>query len=168
MAGRKKAEKAHSAICGVTLSKKACEDGSGSFAGERSRSGYGAGLGSGGLRRRATAYVKPFAKRVASRGGAQRAPRGAAERRTKLEIRTLNGQIREQVELPVPVRGRWITDQRYADLRNAAWFVRNFRMVGHDDNIAIAKLCYAVWVLFENGEPVESVVPSLVDLFLRS
>lgn len=40
-------------------------------------------------------------------------------------------------------------------------------MVGHDDTVAIAKLCYAVKVLFEAGEPVESVVPSLMDLFLR-
>ena len=40
-------------------------------------------------------------------------------------------------------------------------------MVGHDDNMAIAKLCYAVKVLFEAGEPVEAVVPPLVDLFLR-
>jgi hypothetical protein len=48
-----------------------------------------------------------------------------------------------------------------------AWFVRNYRMVGYDDNVAVAKLCYAVKVLLEAGEPVEAVVPSLVDLFLR-
>ncbi len=52
-------------------------------------------------------------------------------------------------------------------MRNAAWFVRNYRMVGHDDNMAVAKLCYAVKLLFEAGEPIESVVPSPVDLFLR-
>ena len=40
-------------------------------------------------------------------------------------------------------------------------------MVGHDDNMAIAKLCYAVKMLLECGEPVEAIVPSLVDLFLR-
>lgn len=39
-------------------------------------------------------------------------------------------------------------------------------MVGYD-NMAVAKLCYAVRLLFEAGEPVESVVPSLVDLFMR-
>ena len=67
----------------------------------------------------------------------------------------------------MPIRGRWFRDDRYANLRNTAWFVRNYRMVGHDDNMAIAKLCYAVKVLFEAGVPVEAVVPPLVDLFLR-
>lgn len=85
--------------------------------------------------------------------------------RSKLEIRTLNGQIREPVELPVPIRGQWIKDDRYRG--NAAWFVRNYRLVGHDDNMAVAKLCYAVKLLIEDGEPIESVVPSLVDLFMR-
>ena len=67
----------------------------------------------------------------------------------------------------MPIRGRWVHDQRYGNLRNTAWFVRNYRQIGYDDTIAIAKLCYAVKLLFEAGEPVESVVPSLVDLFLK-
>lgn len=33
--------------------------------------------------------------------------------------------------------------------------------------MAVAKLCYAVRFIFDAGEPIESVVPSLVDLFLR-
>ena len=69
--------------------------------------------------------------------------------------------------LPAPIRGRWLTKKSYADLRNAAWFVRNYRMLGHDDTPAIAKLTYAARLLIEAGEPIESVVPSLVDLFLR-
>ena len=99
-------------------------------------------------------------------GHAQRAGRGAAERPTKLESRTLNGQT-GVIELPVPIRGRWVHDLRYADLRNLAWYVRNHRQLGHDDSMPIAKLCYAVKVLLNAGEPVEAVVPSLVDLFLR-
>ena len=91
---------------------------------------------------------------------------GAVLDRPKLESRTLNGQT-DVVELPVPIRGRWVHDRRYGDLRNIAWFVRNYRQVGYDDTMAIAKLCYAVKVLLDVGEPVESVVPSLVDLFLR-
>ena len=71
------------------------------------------------------------------------------------------------LQLPVPVRGRWISDGRYGDLRNTAWFVRNYRLVGHDDTLAVAKLCHAVRCLLEAGEPIESVVPSLVDLFTR-
>jgi hypothetical protein len=94
------------------------------------------------------------------------APRGSAVGRPKLESRTLNGQI-GVVDLPMSIWGRWFRDDWYGDLRNTAWFVRNYRMVGHDDNVAIAKLCYAVKMLFETGEPVEAVVPSLVDLFLR-
>ena len=70
-------------------------------------------------------------------------------------------------DFPVPIRGRWIRDLRYADLRNTAWFVRNYRMVGHDDTLAVAKLCHAVRGLLEAGEPIEAVVPSLVDLFMR-
>ena len=69
--------------------------------------------------------------------------------------------------LPVPIRGRWIVDTGYADLRNMAWFVRNYRLVDTDDSVAVAKLCLAVRRLLEQGEPVEAVVPALVDLFLR-
>ena len=72
-----------------------------------------------------------------------------------------------EVDLPVPIRGRWIRDQRYTELRNTAWFVRNYRLVAHDDTEAVAKLCYAVQRLLDSGEPLEAVVPSLVDLFLR-
>lgn len=71
------------------------------------------------------------------------------------------------IDLPVPIRGQWIRDHRYADLRNAAWFVRNYRLVAHDDSLAMAKLCYAVRLLLDAGEPLEAVVPSLADLFLR-
>ena len=81
---------------------------------------------------------------------AQRAHRGAAVRLFNLESRTLNGQT-GSVELPVPIRGRWFRDDRYGNLRNTAWFVRNYRMVGYDDTVAVAKLCYAVKVLFDAG-----------------
>ena len=67
----------------------------------------------------------------------------------------------------MPIRGRWIRDERYGNLRNTAWFVRNYRQLGFDDAIPVAKLCYAVKLLLEAGEPVEAIVPSLVDLFLR-
>lgn len=39
-------------------------------------------------------------------------------------------------------------------------------MVGHDDTVAIAEPCFAVNVLFEAGEPVEAVIPFLIDLIL--
>jgi len=80
--------------------------------------------------------------------------------------RGLKGDV-SALQLPIPVRGRWIQDAQYGDLRNTAWFVRNFRMVRHDDTLAVAKLCYAVQELLRAGEPLEAVVPSLVDLFLR-
>jgi len=94
-------------------------------------------------------------------------PRGAAKRRSKLEVRTLNGQVAERIELPVPMWGRWVRDERYQLLGNSAWFVRNHRSAGCDENEAVAKHCLAVRLLLEGGEPVESVVPCLVDLFQR-
>ena len=83
------------------------------------------------------------------------------------ELPVPNEAITQAIELPVPIRGRWITDSNYADLRNAAWFVRNYRIIGHDDTLAIAKLTHAVRLLFDAGEPIESVIPSLADLFMR-
>jgi hypothetical protein len=58
-------------------------------------------------------------------------------------------------------------DERYFDLRNAAWLVRNARWAGVREDQAVARLTLAVVVLMEQGEPIESVVPSLVDLFMR-
>ena len=58
-------------------------------------------------------------------------------------------------------------DERYFDLRNAAWLVRNARLAGVVETQAIARLILSVEVLLLQGEPIESVVPSLVDLFMR-
>lgn len=87
--------------------------------------------------------------------------------RPRLEIRTLkdnNGQI---YGLPEPIFGRWFMDDRYVDLRNAAWLVRNARWANVAEAQAIARLTLAVDLLMRQGEPLESVVPSLVDLFMR-
>ena len=69
--------------------------------------------------------------------------------------------------LPVLIRGRWFQDDRYAELRNAAWLVRNCRWAGWEEGDALSRLTLAVKMLLDEGEPVESVVPSLVDLFMR-
>ena len=68
--------------------------------------------------------------------------------------------------LPVPVRGRWLQPD-HVGLRNAAWGVRNARWAGQEEAMMLAWLCREVQLLLDVGEPVESVVPSLVDLFLR-
>lgn len=52
-------------------------------------------------------------------------------------------------------------------MRNVAWFVRNARMTGKDENMILGRLCFEVRRLLEGGEPLESVIPSLVDLFLH-
>ena len=65
------------------------------------------------------------------------------------------------------MRGRWVHDWQYSDLRNMARFVRNYRQIGNDDTITSAKLCYAVKLHSKDGEPVEFVVPALVKLFAR-
>ena len=52
-------------------------------------------------------------------------------------------------------------------MRNAAWFVRNARLSGQDENRVLARLCVEVRRVIDAGEPLESVIPSLVDLFLK-
>ena len=52
-------------------------------------------------------------------------------------------------------------------MRNVAWFVRNARMTGQDENRMLVWLCAEVRWLLETGEPLESIIPSLVDLFLH-
>ena len=58
-------------------------------------------------------------------------------------------------------------DESHAGMRNTAWFVRNARMTGQDENMILGRLCFEVRRLLEVGEPLESVVPSLVDLFMK-
>jgi hypothetical protein len=105
---------------------------------------------------------------VAARAGtgAKRPPRGVAKRRPKLELWTLNTQTEVDPAFAVPIRLRWM-DESHSKMRNAAWFVRNARMTGQDENKMMALLCLEVRNLVNAGEPLESVVPSLADLFLR-
>ena len=39
-------------------------------------------------------------------------------------------------------------------------------MTGQDENMILGRLCFEVRRLLEAGEPLESLIPSLVDLFL--
>jgi hypothetical protein len=66
-----------------------------------------------------------------------------AGRPSKLESRTLNDIARGAVELPVPIRGRWL-EVDHIGLRNAAWGVRNARWAGQDEARMIAWLCHEV------------------------
>src|SRR5690348_3285225 len=103
-------------------------------------------------------YVKSLFAGAASGMPAERATRGAAKRRPKLESRTLNDIISEVAPLAVPVRGRWMRLD-HVGLRNAAWAVRNARWAGQDETMMVAWLCKEVNELLSAGEPVESVVP---------
>lgn len=49
----------------------------------------------------------------------------------------------------------------------AAWAVRNARGAGRDGAMMITWICYEVRLVLEGGELLESVVPSLVNLFSR-
>ena len=60
---------------------------------------------------------------------------------------------------------RWM-DESYTGLRNAAWFVRNARVLGQDENLQRGKLCIEARRLVEAGESLESIVRSLVELFV--
>jgi len=68
--------------------------------------------------------------------------------------------------LPVIVRGRWMQTD-HTELRNAAWGVRNGRWAGQDEDRMLAWLVDEVRRLHDSGEPLESLVPSLADLFIR-
>lgn len=85
----------------------------------------------------------------------------------RLEIRTLNAKHGKIEVLPVIIRGRWLQDDRYGDLRNAAWLVRNARWAGVGEGEAVARLTLEAIILCEQGEPLQSLIPSLVDLFMR-
>ena len=106
---------------------------------------------------------------------------GLASRRSSREVVALSSQrlARSAVlpvvcvdelavpsELPVILRGRWQRPD-HTGFRNAAWAVRNARWAGQDENRMIAWLVLEFRGLVERGEPLESVVPSLVDLFMR-
>ena len=66
--------------------------------------------------------------------------------------------------LPIVRRGEWMRPSHVA-LRNAAWWVRNSRISGQEQNRMIAILTIEFSRLYQAGEPFESLVPSLVDLF---
>ena len=97
---------------------------------------------------------------------AERPASGAAKRRPRLEYWTLNTDNSQNLAIRQPIRGRWLQES-HTKLRNAAWFVRNARMTGQDENTMLAQLCFEVRRVLDNGEPLESVVPSLVDLFMK-
>ena len=40
-------------------------------------------------------------------------------------------------------------------------------MTGQDEDMILGRLCFEVRRLLEAGEPIESIVPSLADLFMR-
>ena len=97
---------------------------------------------------------------------AERATRGTAKRRPKLESRTLNSIVSGIAPLAVLIRGRWMSPD-HTGLRNAAWAVRNARWAGQDETMMLAWLTEEVKRLLDLGEPVESLIPSVVDLFMR-
>lgn len=55
--------------------------------------------------------------------------------------------------------------ESHTGMRNAAWFVRNARMTGQNENQMLARLCFEVRRIMEDREPLESVVPSLLTCF---
>ena len=68
--------------------------------------------------------------------------------------------------LPVIVRGRWLQEDHYK-LRNAVWGLRNARWAGQDEQQMLAWVVFEFRRLLDGGEPLESLVPSLAELFQR-
>jgi hypothetical protein len=67
-----------------------------------------------------------------------------------LESRTLNDIVRGAIELPVPIRGRWL-EVDHVGVRNAAWAVRNARWAGQDESRMIGWFCQEVRRVLDGG-----------------
>ena len=61
------------------------------------------------------------------------------------------------------IRDQWM-DERYAALRNAAWWVRNTRSPRDRRNLAVVLLAQEARRLCESGQGVEDVVVCLCEL----
>jgi hypothetical protein len=65
------------------------------------------------------------------------------------------------------LRGRWISDSRYAGLRNAAWMVRNSRAGVANNPLALRVVVVEVERLLSAGELLPDIVEALCELMLH-
>jgi hypothetical protein len=65
------------------------------------------------------------------------------------------------------LRGRWITDDRYAALRNAAWMVRNSRHGQANNPLALRVVVAEVERLAAAGERLPDMIEALCELLIH-
>jgi hypothetical protein len=104
-------------------------------------------------------------RNTAAKGGAAKLPGRGAERRPNLETRTLN-QRRIPYYGGYRMRGRWLSD-RYVGLRNAAWAVRNSRVSGEFNPLALRLVVAEAKTLLSDGEGLEDLVEAFAELLIR-
>lgn len=65
------------------------------------------------------------------------------------------------------LRGRWLTSERYQPLRNAAWMVRNSRVGGVNNPVALQVVLSEVVKLSEEGEKLFDIIEALAELLVH-
>jgi len=98
---------------------------------------------------------------------AERPARGGAQRRPKLEIRTLNPTTLAVPAGPLPLRFRWATEDRFRELRNVAWLVRNSRSGPSNHPAALHAFLVETVRLIVAGEPLYDVLEAFAELLMR-
>jgi hypothetical protein len=65
------------------------------------------------------------------------------------------------------MKGRWLQDDRYMRLRNAAWLVRNSRVGMMNNPLALGVVVAEVQKLTGEGETLPDVVEALCELLVH-
>jgi len=65
------------------------------------------------------------------------------------------------------LRGRWMSDLRYARLRNAAWMVRNSRTGQMNNPLALEIVRTEAVSLIEQGEKLSDIIEALAELLVH-
>jgi hypothetical protein len=79
-------------------------------------------------------------------------------------LRRLNGQGRFSGYV---MRGRWLTDDRYGELRNAAWMLRNSRVGLVNNPAALRLVIQASERLIGAGDPLADVLEAFAELLIH-
>lgn len=65
------------------------------------------------------------------------------------------------------MRGRWMTDDRYAPLRNAAWLLRNSRVGQVNNPAALRVVIHAAEGLLASGDELADVLEAFAELLVH-
>jgi hypothetical protein len=65
------------------------------------------------------------------------------------------------------MRGRWLSDDRYVDLRNAAWMLRNSRVGTVNNPAALRLVIHASETLLAAGDPLADILEAFAELLIH-